>query len=107
SSLLDTGASRRHLWGERKSVRRITSKFSGEGFLLALRRMAGLPGEPCFPSRPTSALDGDAAFAGPGRGAQQQGLRAMTSATPKPPLIPGQTRPYPVDRKSTRLNSSH
>src|SRR5262249_33671555 len=73
-----------------------TSKFSGEGFLLALRRMAGLPGEPGFPSRPTSAPDRDAPSAGPGRGAQQQGLRARPSAKPKPPLIPAQTRPYPV-----------
>src|SRR5260370_10492113 len=96
SSLRDTGASRRHLWGGRKSVRRITSKFSGEGFVLALRRRAGLPGEPCFPSRPTSALDRDAASAGHGRGVQQEGLRAMTSAKPKPPLIPGESRPYPV-----------
>src|SRR5947207_10438064 len=27
---------------------------------------------------------------------QQQGFRAMTSAKPKPPLIPGQSRAYPV-----------
>src|SRR5215831_13773736 len=67
------------------------------GFLVpTLRRTAGLPGEPCFPSRPISALDRDAAYAGHGRGAQQEGLRAMTSAKPKPPLIPGQSRPYPV-----------
>src|SRR5215471_18157896 len=31
-----------------------------------------------------------------GRGAQHKGLRAMTSAKPKPPLIAGQSRAYPV-----------
>src|ERR671923_3027611 len=34
--------------------------------------------------------------AGCGRGAQQQGPRAMTSAKPRPPLNPGETRAYPV-----------
>src|SRR5688572_27727433 len=34
--------------------------------------------------------------AGCGRGAQQQGTWAMTSAKPRPPLIPGETRAYPV-----------
>src|SRR4051794_19244966 len=57
----------------------------------------GCPSGPAvLPSRPTSALDRDAATAGDGRGAQQQGPRAKTSAKPKPPLIPGETRAYPV-----------
>src|SRR5262245_29609293 len=34
--------------------------------------------------------------AGCGRGAQQQGLRAMTNPKPRPPLIPGETRAYPI-----------
>src|SRR4029078_7242466 len=33
---------------------------------------------------------------GPGRGAQQQGIRTMPSAKPRPPLVPGETRAYPV-----------
>src|SRR6266704_720138 len=36
------------------------------------------------------------ASAGRGGGAQQQGIWAMTSAKPRPPLIPGETRAYPV-----------
>src|SRR5262249_57172524 len=68
----------------------------GRGFVPTLRRMAARPGQPCFPSRPTSALVRDAASAGHRRGAQQQGIRAMTSAKPKPPLVPGEIRAYPV-----------
>src|SRR6478672_6472820 len=33
---------------------------------------------------------------GRGRGAQQQGIRTMPSAKPRPPLVPGETRAYPV-----------
>jgi len=36
------------------------------------------------------------ASAGRGGGAQQQGIWAMTSAKPRPPLAPGETRAYPV-----------
>ena len=45
SGLLDTGPTRRHLLCERKSVRRIASKFSGEGFVPTL--WCTSPGEPC------------------------------------------------------------
>src|SRR3954449_5744246 len=33
---------------------------------------------------------------GPGRGVQQQGIQIMPSAKPRPPLVPGETRAYPV-----------
>src|SRR5215213_9375072 len=33
---------------------------------------------------------------GRGRGAQQQGIQIMPSAKPRPPLVPGETRAYPV-----------
>src|SRR5262249_36837632 len=67
---------------------------SGEGLAL---HQAGPVGQAALAlPGPISALGRVAAAAGRRRGAQQHGLRAMTSAKPKPVLIPGATRAYPV-----------